>query len=110
MITIIVESNTTGTNTITGFAFLVDGGAILWGSRKQELVTLSTAESEFIATTHAAKDTQWLHQLIGEVFRPLQHPVTLYSIQLLYCPTENMVADTLMKALPRVKVKHFTYE
>jgi hypothetical protein len=45
---------------ITGFAFLVDGGVVLWGSRKQELVTLSMAESEFVATTHAAKEAHWL--------------------------------------------------
>lgn len=54
---------------ITGFAFLVDGGAISWGSRKQE----------------AAKEAQWLRRFIGEVFRPLQHPTTQayrYSIPL----------------------------
>jgi hypothetical protein len=132
--------------TITGFTFLVDGGAVLWGSRKQELVTLSTAESEFVAATHAAKEAQWLRQFIGEVFRPLQHPTMLYSdnqtaialtkdgshhartkhidiwyyyicfciedgsIKLIYCPTENMVADTLTKALPSIKAKHFAHE
>ena len=45
---------------ITGFAFLVDGGAILWGSKKQELVMLSTAESKYVAATHAAKEALWL--------------------------------------------------
>jgi hypothetical protein len=64
---------------ITGFAFLVDGGAISWGSRKQELVTLSTTEAEYVAATHAAKEIIWLRRLIGEVFRPLEHPTTLYS-------------------------------
>ena len=38
---------------ITGFAFLIDGGAILWGSKKQELIMLSTAESEYVAAMHA---------------------------------------------------------
>jgi len=32
--------------TISGYAFLVDRGAILWGAKSQELVTLSTAEAE----------------------------------------------------------------
>ena len=30
------------------------------------------------------------------------------SFLLLYCPTADMTADTLTKALPSVKVKHFT--
>ena len=131
---------------ITGFAFLINGGAILWGSKKQELITLSTAESEYVAATHATKEAIWLRRLIGEMFRPLQHPTILYGdnqsaialtkdgsfhartkhidiryhfirfsvenghICFLYCPTNNMVADTLTKALPSTKAKHFAFE
>ena len=29
------------------------------------------------------------------------------TIKLTYCPTENMTADTLTKALPSTKAKHF---
>jgi hypothetical protein len=32
------------------------------------------------------------------------------SIWLIYSPTNDMIADTLTKALPSVKVKHFTSE
>jgi hypothetical protein len=32
------------------------------------------------------------------------------KLQLIYCPTEEMVADTLTKALPSTKVKHFANE
>ena len=131
---------------ITGFAFLIDGGAILWGLKKQELVTLSTAESEYVAATHAAKEALWLHRLIGEIFQPLIHPTVLYSdnqsaialtkngsyhthtkhidiwyhfirftveegsIRFVYCPTGDMVTDTLTKALPSIKAKHFAQE
>ena len=41
---------------ILGSAFLIDDGTISWSSRKQELVTLSTAEAEYVAATHAAKE------------------------------------------------------
>jgi len=45
---------------ISGYAFLIDSGAVLWRSRKQELITLSTAKSEYVAATHAAKEALWL--------------------------------------------------
>ena len=40
---------------ISGYVFMVDGGAVSWSSKKQELVTLSTAEAEYVPHTHAAK-------------------------------------------------------
>ena len=128
---------------ISGYAYILDGGAVSWASKKQELVTLSTTEAEYVAATHAAKEGIWLRRLVTEVFRPLMHLTPLHldsqsaivltkdgsyhartkhmdiryhficfvvdngSLRLLYCPTEDMVADTLTKALPSVKVKHF---
>ena len=53
---------------ISGYAFLLDGGAVSWSSKKQELVTLSTSEAEYVAATHAAKEAIWLHRLLQEVF------------------------------------------
>jgi hypothetical protein len=44
---------------ISGYVFLIDGGADSWSSRKQELVTLSTAKAEYVAVMHAAKETIW---------------------------------------------------
>jgi len=45
---------------ITGFAFLIDGGVILWGLKEQELITLSTAKSEYVAATYTTKEAIWL--------------------------------------------------
>ena len=128
---------------ISGYAYLVNGGAISWSSKKQELVTLSTAESEYVAATYAAKEALWLRRLISEIYQPLTEPITLYSdsqsaialtkdgsyhartkhidiryhfirfvvqdgsINLIYCPTDDMAADILTKALPNIKAKHF---
>src|SRR5215471_6052514 len=73
---------------ISGYAFLINGGAVSWSSRKQELVTLSTAEAEYVAATHAAKEAIWLRRFIGEVFNPISTPTTLY------CDNQSAVALT----------------
>jgi hypothetical protein len=64
---------------ISGSMILIDGGAVSWSSKKQELVTLSTTEAKFVATTHAAKEIIWLRRLLGEIFRPLEYLIMLYS-------------------------------
>jgi hypothetical protein len=128
---------------ITGYAFLIDGGAVSWSSKRQELVSLSTTESEYVAATHGMKEAIWLRSLLSEIFEPIEPPTTLFSdnqaaialtrdhqyhartkhidvryhfirwvieqgsLRLIYCPTDDMVADVLTKALPSVKVKHF---
>ena len=128
---------------ISDYAYILDGGAISWMSKKQELVTLSTAKAEYVAATHAVKEGIWLCHFIEEVFQPLASPTVLYcdnqatialtkngsfharmkhidicyhfihfivdsgSFLLVYCPTADMIADTLTKALPSVKAKHF---
>jgi hypothetical protein len=41
---------------ISGYVFIMDGRAISWSLRKQELVTFSTAEAEYVVAMHAAKN------------------------------------------------------
>jgi transposase InsO family protein len=64
---------------ISGYVFMVDGGAVSWSSKKQELVTLSTTEAEYVAQTHAAKEAIWLRRLITELYGPIETPTTLFS-------------------------------
>ena len=75
---------------ISGYVFIVDGGAVSWSSKHQELVTLSTAEAEYVALTHATKEAIWLQNFIKEIFRNLDTiPFPLHS--------DNMSAITLAK-------------
>ena len=57
--------------------FLIDGAAVSWSSHKQELVTLSTAEAEYVTATHTAKEAVWLCHIIGELFPSSSTPTML---------------------------------
>ena len=72
---------------ISGYAFLIDGGAVLWSSKWQELVSLSTTKSEYVTVTHGMKEVLWLCSLLLEVFGTLTTPTTLFS--------DNQAAITL---------------
>ena len=64
---------------ISGYAFLLDGGMVSWSLKRQEIVSLSTTESKYVTITHARKEAKWLQSLIGEVFRAIAEPTTLFS-------------------------------
>ncbi len=127
-------------HSISGFACLINGGAVSWSSKKQSVIALSTTEAEYISATNTTKEICWIRALLAEVIRPLAAPTILYNdnqlaialtkdnqfhartkhidicfhfiheamergvLTLVYCPTDNMVADVLTEALPHVKI------
>ena len=64
---------------ISGYAFLLHGGAISWAAKRQEIVSLSTTESEYVAVMHASKEAIWLRSLITQLFDIELEPTTLFS-------------------------------
>ena len=64
---------------ISSYVFMVDGGAVSWSSKKQELVTLSTAEAEYVAATYATKEALWLRTLFGEIFSHIKDPTIIHG-------------------------------
>ena len=66
-------------HTISGYAFIINGSTVSWSTKRQEIVSLSTTESEYIAGTHASKEALWLHSLIQQLFNIKLSPTTLYS-------------------------------
>jgi hypothetical protein len=66
-------------HTISGYAFLIDGGTVSWSSKQQEIVSLSTMESKYVAATHGMKEGLWLKSLLSEIFGPFNSPITMFS-------------------------------
>ncbi|KAI3501210.1 hypothetical protein L1887_29073 [Cichorium endivia] len=51
----------------SGYVCLFNGAAICWSSRKQEVVTLSSTEAEYVAATTCACHCVWLKGLFEEI-------------------------------------------
>ena len=52
---------------VSGSITLFNGGPILWSSRQQKSISLSTTECEFISATDGAKDAIWLSAFFKEL-------------------------------------------
>lgn len=68
-----------GWKSMSGYVFTLAGGAASWSAKKQSLIALSTAESEYIAMTHTAKELVWIHSFLSEVYHPPSPPITLLA-------------------------------
>ena len=66
-------------HSISGAAFLFNGGAVGWTSRKQTIVALSSTEAEYVAAAEAARELIWLRSLLSELTGQLTEPTTLYG-------------------------------
>lgn len=55
----------------SGFVFTVGGTAVAWRSKQQNLVALSSMESEYIALCEATQEVLWLRRLLADLgFKP----------------------------------------
>ncbi|XP_031287627.1 secreted RxLR effector protein 161-like [Pistacia vera] len=51
----------------SGFVFTLWGNMISWKSKLQQMVTLSSTESEYVALTEASKEAVWLKGFVNEL-------------------------------------------
>ncbi|KAH9111910.1 hypothetical protein AeMF1_013660 [Aphanomyces euteiches] len=68
----------TDIRSISGFAVMLSGAAVVYASKKQSLVGHSTTEVEFIAAAEAAKSIVWLSELLADLTCMARGPVTLF--------------------------------
>ncbi|KAJ0606762.1 putative RNA-directed DNA polymerase [Helianthus annuus] len=60
-----------------GFFTLVGGNLVTWRSKKQKVVSLSSAESEFRGIVKGITEILWLKKLMNEIGFPLKLPTQL---------------------------------
>lgn len=48
----------------SGAVFMLNSGAVSWSSKKQQIVTLSTTEAEFVAAASNSCQAIWLRRLL----------------------------------------------
>ena len=73
----------------SGFVFIMNGGAIVWKSSKQDTTADSTTEAEYIAASETAKEAVWIKKFITElgVVPSIVDPISVY------CDNNGVVAQ-----------------
>ena len=69
--------STEGRRPISGYIFRFCNSPISWSSKRQELVTLSTAEAEYVALTYAGREAIWLKDVLSQALKLKLTPITL---------------------------------
>ena len=72
-----------------GHIFHLGSGAISWASKRKPIVTLSSAEAEYVAATSAACQAMWMRRVLSDLKYPQEEPT------LIYC--DNNSAISLLK-------------
>lgn len=62
----------------TGYVFLLGGGAVSWGSKKQRTVAVSTAEAEYTAVATGVRESMWMLELLKS-FNLAANPMPIYT-------------------------------
>eukprot|EP00253_Pinus_taeda_P026029 PITA_26029 len=60
------------------YVFHLGSGAILWASKKQPIISLSTAEDEYVAATAAACQAVWMRQMLRDLHRDQEGATTIF--------------------------------
>ena len=74
------QSESDDSQSMSGYVFTLNGGAISWKSSKQSITAESTAEAEYMAASEGAKEAVWMRIFVSElrVVPSIEEPIVLY--------------------------------
>jgi hypothetical protein len=72
-------SNIDDRRSITGYVFLLSGGAVSWQAKKQPTVALSSVEAEYMASTQATKEAIWWRTFLKELSVHTSSAILIFS-------------------------------
>jgi hypothetical protein len=52
-----------------GYVYILNGAAVTWAARKQQSISTSTTEAEYVGLCNAAKEAVWLRNLLRAIGR-----------------------------------------
>jgi len=64
---------------VSGYVYKLGNGTITWSSKKQNAVSLSSTEAEYMAMAHAACEAIWLRNLFEELYLKQKTLTILYG-------------------------------
>ena len=63
----------------SGYLFLLNGAAVSWKTKRQEVIALSSTEAEFVALSRAGQHAVSLRALLFELNAPQKDPTIIYE-------------------------------
>jgi hypothetical protein len=64
---------------VTGFCFMLHNNVTLWKSKKQNIVALSSTESEFLSLCEALREFAWYTRILADLSVKLPRPVIIHE-------------------------------
>ena len=62
----------------SGYAVFLGGNLVSWSSKRQPVVSRSSAEAEYRAVANGVAEASWLRQLLAELHSPLAKSTLVY--------------------------------
>lgn len=63
----------------SGYLFEVYGNVVVWCSKKQPIVTLSTTEAEYVAACTAVQESIWIEKLLTDLDIEVKYPIQVFE-------------------------------